>query len=275
MRRARLIAAAISLGASAASAQTSPPVQGCWRSDRPLGPTGLPEPVDRDSLFRTVVLQDSGQVAFPMIPSGQKGMWESRSSWISRGDSIALRIVTGLQGWDATLRGAAGGAVLRGTATYLSDAIVVGQAPTRVPVVFSRIKCERGWPSARTDRPPLRPWQRGEPMYFEMQADRPAALRPNSPLPRGTVMTRAVRHDEPATGDSADRRRDVVRIVLQFVVEASGRADTTRLKILSAEDSTLARQVARSVPAMRFTPALLKGQPVHQLAQWVFELRRR
>lgn len=278
MAHTRLIAASLwclaSTAASTATAQTAAPVAGCWRTDRPLGPTGGSAPVDRDSLFRTVVLQDSGHVAFPLLgPSNQSAMWTRRSFWRTRGDSVIVRFFTGLQGWDATLVRAADGHAMRGTATYLSDAIAVGHAPTRVVVTFAGVACEPAWPGTRSVRPPLRPWERDEHAFFASQVDRPAALLPNSPLPRGTIASRAVRHDEHAS-DSTDRRRGSVRIVLQFMIEKDGRADTTRLRVLFADDSTGAREVARSLPAMRFAPALVKGQPVHQLAQWVFELRR-
>ena len=164
---------------------------------------------------------------------------------------------------------------MRGMATYLTDAIAVGYAPDRVAVSVARIPCERSWPSSRSSRPSLRPWQRGEPSYFDFQVDRAAALLPESPLPDGTVASRPLGRDEQATSaDSAGSRRGVMRVVLQFIVEKSGRADSTHVKVLSAGDSAHARLVRKRLPDMRFAPAMREGQPVHQLAQWLFELRR-
>lgn len=140
--------------ASDRSKARNAPVQGCWRTDRPLGPTGGEEPVPRDSLFRTVVLQDSGHIAFPLVPARQQSMWVRRSYWYSRGgDSLTVRHFTGLQGWNALLVRAPSGDSMHGTATYLSDAIVVGREPDRVTVSFTRIDCEAGWPGTGSSTP--------------------------------------------------------------------------------------------------------------------------
>lgn len=166
------------LAAKPLLAQAVPTLAGCWRADRPLGPGGGVESVERDAAYRTVVLQDSGRVALPLIPEREQSLWTERSYWGLRGDSVTLRVFTGLQGWDARLARTPGGRTLVGSARYLSDAIVVGAPPISVPVTLTRITCDASWPSVATNARPLRPWQRGEALYFERQVDRPAAIDP-------------------------------------------------------------------------------------------------
>lgn len=255
-------------------AQKPADLTGCWRSDRPLGPTGGTEPVARDRAFQTIVVQDSGHVTFPLVDGREREMWARRSSWVVRGDSVILRHFTGLQGWHASLVRNRDGNELRGTARYLSDAIVVGAPPTIVPVMFTRVACDASWPGTATARPPLRPWQRDEPAYFSFQVDRIAAIRNDSPLPGGMISARVLGKDERAVADSASLPNGVARVAVQFVVEKSGRADSASAHILASSDSAAARRVMRALPRLRFDAAMYKGEPVHSLTIWAFDVRR-
>lgn len=130
------------------SAQTLTRITGCWRINRPLGPTGSVAVVARDSTFDTVVLQDTGQVFFPRVAASSRAVWEQRSKWYRRGDSVLVRIFTGLQGWQTSLVRSRDGRTLTGFARYLSDAIVIGAPELDVPVVFSSIACDPSRPKA-------------------------------------------------------------------------------------------------------------------------------
>ena len=63
--------------------------------------------------------------------------------------------------------------------------------------------------------------------------------------------------------------------MVQFVVEASGRADTSALKLLYVDhepSSTLVRnEMAALLASVRFSPAMVGGQAMNQLAQWRIE----
>ncbi|MEQ1692426.1 MAG: hypothetical protein ABMA00_14130, partial [Gemmatimonas sp.] len=225
--------------------QPSLPIAGCWHADRPLGPTGGVEPVARDSAFRTFVLQDSGRVAIPVISEGERWMWEGRSSWAIRDDSVTLRVFTGLQGWDARLARTPDGRSLRGMARYLSDVVVLGRAPTVVPVTLTRVLCEASWPSVATTAPSLRPWQRGERLFVEQQVDRPAVRSTHVSLPEDIVAVRALRYDEHAKLDANEIRTGVARVVLQFVVESDGRVDTSSIKVLASDGAEYTARVRR------------------------------
>ncbi|MBL0170625.1 MAG: energy transducer TonB [Gemmatimonadaceae bacterium] len=254
-------------------AMQSSRIAGCWRADRPLGPTGGVEPVARDSAFRTFVLQDSGRVALPTIPDRWRRLgWEERSSWTVRRDSVRLRVFTGLQGWDAQLVFASNGQSLHGVAQYLTDVIAVGMAPLLVPAVLARITCEASWPSVATTARALRPWQTGEPLFMERQVDRPAALA--SALVGGIVASRPLGYDERAKLDSSGARAGIARVVLQFVVESDGRVDVGSVKVLASDGDEFTTRVMQLLGAWRFTPAMRRGVAVHQLVYQRFEVRR-
>ena len=248
-------------------------LRGCWRTDRPLGPTGGATPVDRDAGFTVFVLRDSGRIALPVVSERERRMWETRSWWRVQNDTLSLRVFTGLQGWDARVPGASAKRALRGSARYLTDVVVAGAVPTVVPVTLTRIACEAEWPSARSTASSLRPWERDQQLYFENRVDEPAAVRAGK-LPPGLRAIRALRFDERAQPDSMDIRRGVAPIFVQFVVEADGRTDGTHIKLLGTQGNADTARIRRMVSALRFTPARIKGVAVHQLAQMRLDLAR-
>lgn len=70
----------------------------------------------------------------------------------------------------------------------------------------------------------------------------------------------------------AMRSRGVTGCVLaQWVVDTTGRADTTSFRILKASHTEFAQAVRDALPAMRFTPAEVQGQKVRQLVQEPFD----
>lgn len=63
-------------------------------------------------------------------------------------------------------------------------------------------------------------------------------------------------------------------ILMQFVVNAVGVPDMTTFQVLKASDSRLEPHARTLVASLRFHPAqLVRGCPVRQLAQEVFEFR--
>jgi hypothetical protein len=92
-----------------------------------------------DSTVSLFELHDAGFASRPH--SGPGRMW-SRSTWeVTAGDTLEVRLSTGLLGWLLRLTGDAGTGEYVGQATYLTDAIAVGQAPIQYPVRVRRVAC--------------------------------------------------------------------------------------------------------------------------------------
>lgn len=257
--------------AMAQSRSRVPVVTGCWQWSRPLGPTGGALAVPRDAPFATIVLRDSGRVVLPLVNGRERAMWESRSYWETSGDSVEVTVFTGLQGWRAQLSARALPATMKGSATYLADAIVAHTEPLRVAVTLARTPCESAWATLPiTTRIPRR-WERGRPLYFEHQVERPAALVAGAKLPRGVLSMRPLGAEE-----RSDARADRPEIVVaQFIVESNGLADTSAIKLTYANGepgpARIRNEIAALLAAVRFTPPLVGGQAVNQLAQWRIE----
>lgn len=269
-------AALIAQTGSASSAPTS--LRGCWQADRPLGPTGGAQPVERDSAFRIVVLRDSGRVAFPQVPPLRRRSWEERSFWESTGDSVTLRAFTGLQGWLAALTRLSGPVSgperLVGRARYLTDAVVAGAEPLRVAVTLTRITCDPTWPPfASTDRT-LRAWETTSVLYGEWNVDQPAGVADGVSLPRGVLSMRSLGYSESARLDTNASVPGVARVVVQFVVEVDGRAALSSVKVLASDGEEYTTRVRDALRTIRFRAGRRAGVPVHQLTVQRIELAR-
>lgn len=268
--------ATLSPGARLLEAQSRGEVslKGCWEAGRPLGPTGTTQSLGREAAFTTFVLQVGGRVLLPRLERQAREMWERASYWNVDGDSVTLTVFTGLNGWSAALTRVMDGGTLSGRATYLTDVIVAGAEPLRVPVTVRRIPCEPSWPSVDTVARALRPWQRGEPIFFPQQADTRAAMLQGVALPRGVVAVRELRDDEYSRLDPLEPGARVGRVVLQVVIEKDGRASVERVKVLATDGEPFTARGLAAVAALRFTPARYKGSAVHQLAMLRLEIRR-
>lgn len=250
-------------------------VTGCWQASRPLGPTGGALSVPRDAPFTSIVLRDSGRVVLPLLNDRERAMWEARSYWSASGDSVDLTIFTGLQGWRTRLSTRALPNAMAGTATYLTDVIVANTAPLQVAVNLSRAPCQADWATRPITTRIPRSWERGQQPYFEFQVERPAALAAGTKLPMGVRSMRALGRDE-----QSDARADRPEIVVaMFIVASDGRVDTGWLKLLYADGApgpAHARDaVAAILASVRFTPPMVGGQAVNQLATWRIERVKR
>lgn len=250
-------------------------MRGCWRADRALGPTGGATPIERDAAFDTFVLRDSGRVALPLVGASQASMWNARSWWTARGDTLVLRVFTGLQGWHARFV-ATGNGSLRGTARYLSDVVVRGAPPLETAVALARVPCRAEWPSVAGSGPALRPWQRDEPLYGEPRVTVLASLpdeRNAAARRRGLIAARPLGYNERAGLDSTVRVAGVGRVVATIVIEKSGRAVMTDAGVRATDDAAYTSALLRLLPSLRFTPAMVGDTAVHQVATWRFELK--
>jgi periplasmic protein TonB len=58
-----------------------------------------------------------------------------------------------------------------------------------------------------------------------------------------------------------------------YVVDATGRADTTTIRILSSDHPRFTTSVQTALGEMRFRPAKRRGQPVRQLVEQRFRFQ--
>jgi protein TonB len=85
------------------------------------------------------------------------------------------------------------------------------------------------------------------------QVEKQAMVMPDNPKPRYPSMLESARIGG--------------RVLVQFVVDTTGRVDMGTLTVVDATDSLFARAVMRVLPAWRFYPARLDGHAVRQLVR--------
>jgi hypothetical protein len=143
MSLSRILALFLSLAAvsparpSFRPGQASDPV-GCYRFDRPLGHSATGELERADSTWYSLRLLPKGAVARPELASPYwRELYARRSTWTLSHDTLFVRVLTGLVGWDLVLTPRDSG--YAGVAQYLSDA--VGGSPYTTPVRAKRKAC--------------------------------------------------------------------------------------------------------------------------------------
>jgi protein TonB len=92
--------------------------------------------------------------------------------------------------------------------------------------------------------------------YFEYQVEKPVMAVPGSPSPRYPDILKSA-------GVEGE-------VVVAFVVDTTGRADVSSLKILKSTHELFAAAVRTALPSMRFLPAEVGGHKVKQLVQQPF-----
>jgi TonB family C-terminal domain len=96
--------------------------------------------------------------------------------------------------------------------------------------------------------------------YFEFQVEKPVAplnnAQPNYP---GMLQSQGVKG----------------RVIAQFVVDTTGRADVSTFKVLETDHELFSAAVKSALPRMRFIPAEVGGHKVKQLVQqpFVFDIK--
>ena len=132
-----LILAALLIPSSSVTRNSALPQ--CFRFDRPLGTSASGARELADSTWYIVQLADSGIVRRPLQPKREREAWLRKNQWSAIGDTIHFRVGDPLVGWNVTMHRV--GRSFTGVATYISDVIVAGRAPTRVPVHAKRVRC--------------------------------------------------------------------------------------------------------------------------------------
>ncbi|CAN5226556.1 hypothetical protein BH23GEM2_BH23GEM2_14030 [soil metagenome] len=108
---------------------------------------------------------------------------------------------------------------------------------------------------------PPSPTESGEPVFTVIEVDEEAARMANSAAPAYPALLLS----EGIEGT----------VLVRYVVEANGLADSSSLEILSATRREFADAVRAAIPHMRFTPARINERPVRQLVEQPFSFRIR
>jgi TonB family protein len=90
------------------------------------------------------------------------------------------------------------------------------------------------------------------------------------------VDSAVVRYDygaAPSYPENLLRRRVEGLVLVQYVVDTLGRADTATFRVISATHVDFVRAVKASLPAMRFRPAMMANRLVPQLVQQPFAFK--
>ena len=62
-------------------------------------------------------------------------------------------------------------------------------------------------------------------------------------------------------------------VLTNFVIDTTGRADTTSIEILQATHPLFVQSVRTAIPGMRFSPAMIQGRKVRQVVEQRFQFR--
>lgn len=95
-------------------------------------------------------------------------------------------------------------------------------------------------------------------VYLETEVQKPAKPLAGNPTPRFPEILQQV-----------EIRSGLVRT--EFVVDTTGRPDTTSFKVIEASHDLFTKAVKVVLPAMRFSPAQVDGKKVKQLVRMPFK----
>jgi TonB family protein len=107
------------------------------------------------------------------------------------------------------------------------------------------------------------------------EAQPPIALG-DSIMTEFMVDSAVVRYEDgasPSYPESMLRRRIEGSVIVQYVVDTLGHADTLTFRVISATHADFARAVKSTLPRMRFRPAIMANRLVPQLVQQPFAFR--
>jgi TonB family protein len=93
-------------------------------------------------------------------------------------------------------------------------------------------------------------------VYYEFQVEKPVTARPGNPAPRYPDVLRSSKVEG--------------QVLVQFVVDTMGHADTATVTILRTTHDLFAMAVKQNLPSMEFTPAEVGRRKVKQLVQMPF-----
>lgn len=106
--------------------------------------------------------------------------------------------------------------------------------------------------------------------------DQPPLVLGDSIMTELQVDSAVVRYEgsaAPAYPESLLRRRIEGSVLVQYVVDTMGRADTSTFRVVSTTHAEFARAVKLTLPSMRFRPAMMANRRVPQLVQQPFAFK--
>lgn len=112
---------------------------GCYRFDRPISYSASGTRESGDSAWYVLQLLPAGRVDRPLMATPMRHRYAQRSDWRVAGDTLHIRVFTGLVGWDLALLRTDGR--YRGIGTYLTDAIAIGRESTTAAFTALRVDC--------------------------------------------------------------------------------------------------------------------------------------
>jgi protein TonB len=96
----------------------------------------------------------------------------------------------------------------------------------------------------------------GDQTYFEFQVEKQVAPAPGNPGPRYPDMLRSANVEG--------------EVLVQFVVDTTGRVEMNQFKVLKSSHDLFTNAVKQALTGMRFYPAEIGGRKVKQLVQQPF-----
>jgi periplasmic protein TonB len=96
----------------------------------------------------------------------------------------------------------------------------------------------------------------GDQTYFEFQVEKQVAPAPGNPGPRYPDMLRSANVEG--------------EVLVQFVVDTTGRVEMSQFKVLKSSHDLFTNAVKQALSGMRFYPAEIGGRKVKQLVQQPF-----
>jgi TonB family protein len=165
---------------------------------------------------------------------------------------------------------------------------LAGMRPQAEKVTWTSLVGDEGMGYREEEKEPARDEKRLEIVVAagdssEVEATREKDIEAQPPIALGdSIMTElqvdsvVVRYENsaaPPYPETMLRRRVEGMVLVQYVVDTTGRADTATFRVISATHADFARAVKNTLPLMRFRPAIMANRRVPQLVQQPFAFR--
>ena len=171
------------------------------------------------------------------------------------------------------------------TAYFIPRDRLIGSRPKQERITFMSTESRAGGgvvDVAKKSSAETKPEHDPGPGLTELDSQLSEAQTPTPESTGDSVMTvlevdsAAARYDEsaaPPYPPSMLEKKIEGTVGIQYVVDTTGRADTSSVVILSATHKDFAASVRQTLPLMQFHPAVMNGQKVRQLVQQMFAFR--
>lgn len=228
-----------------------------------------------------------------LIESQQRTATASRAMVEGAGVSAGAHALL-IVGWLLLHQGAGTRASVRVTETFTPVEFLLprdrlsGTRPQREMVTFTSLQRRAGEGFAQDPEPPpprdeprleiVVPQGKAKDLEVAMKEfeSQPPLILGDSIMMEFQVDSAVVRYEDgaaPTYPETLLRRRVEGSVVVQYVVDTLGRADTATFRVISTTHPEFARAVKQTLPQMRFRPATMANRHVAQLVQQPFAFR--